>query len=68
MLKSQRERTELGENKYMDIFDVLRAISKRKIEIMRDGMNDKDAIIKAEFDVSKEYNISLLDIKKLNRT
>lgn len=51
----------------MDIFDVLKAISKRKIEIMRDGTSDKDAIIKAEFEVSKEYHISLLDIKKLNR-
>ena len=52
----------------MDIFDVLKAISKRKIEIMREGINEKKALDEAESYVSKEYNIYLHDIKKLNGT
>lgn len=52
----------------MDIFDVLRVVSKRKTEIMHDGINEKKALDEAEFYVSKEYNISLHDIKKLNGT
>ncbi|MFH1323075.1 MAG: hypothetical protein ABIH80_04505 [Methanobacteriota archaeon] len=28
-------------------------------------MNKNEALIKAEFEISKEYHISLLDIKKL---
>ena len=52
----------------MDIFDVLTAISKRKKAIMNSGINEKEALMKAELDVSKEYNISLFDIKKLIRT
>ena len=28
-------------------------------------MNENDALIKAEFEISKEYHIPLLDIKKL---
>lgn len=47
----------------MDIFDVLTAISKKKMAFMHIDMND-DALIKAEFEISKEYHISLLDIKK----
>jgi len=49
----------------MDIFDVLTAISKRKMAFMQTDMNENDALIEAEFDVSKEYHIPLLDIKKL---
>lgn len=49
----------------MDIFDVLTAILKRKMEFMRAGMNENEALIKAEFDVSKNYQIQLLDIKNL---
>ena len=49
----------------MDIFDVLNAISKRKKTFMHSGINEKNALMKAEFDVSKEYHISLFDIKKL---
>lgn len=51
----------------MDIFDVLKAILKRKIEIMHEGTNSKDALVKAEIDISKEYHISLHDIKRINR-
>ncbi len=49
----------------MDIFDVLTAISKRKMAFMHAGMKENEALIKAEFDVSKDYHILLLDIKKL---
>jgi hypothetical protein len=49
----------------MDIFDVLTAISKRKMAFMHAGVNENEALIKAEFYVSKDYHISLLDIKKL---
>jgi hypothetical protein len=51
----------------MDIFEVLTAISKRKKVLMHSGVNEKEALTKAELDVSKEYNISLFDIKKLVR-
>jgi len=50
---------------HMDIFDVLTAISKRKLEFIHAGMDGNEALIKAEFDVSEDYNIQLLDIKKL---
>jgi hypothetical protein len=49
----------------MDIFDVLATIAKRKIRFMKIGMDELDALILAELCVSKEYHISLLDIKKL---
>ncbi|HKZ56978.1 MAG: hypothetical protein OIN88_12905 [Candidatus Methanoperedens sp.] len=49
----------------MDIFDVLTAISKRKKVFMHSGINEHEALIKAELDVSNEYHISLFDIKKL---
>ncbi len=52
----------------MDVFDVLTAISKRKKALMHSGINEKEALMKAELDVSKEYNISLFDIKKLVKT
>ncbi len=57
----------------MDIFDVLTTISKRKIskkkmEFMYAGMKENEALIKAEFEVSKEYHILLLEIKNLGRT
>jgi hypothetical protein len=52
----------------MDIFEVLTAISKRKKALMHSGLNEKEALDKAEHDVSKEYNISLFDIKKLVKT
>lgn len=48
----------------MDIFDVLTAIVKRKLELMLSGINEHEALMNAEIDVS-EYHISLLDIKKL---
>ena len=50
---------------YMDIFDVLTAISKRKMAFMQTDMNENEALSKAEFEISKEYHIALLDIKKL---
>ncbi len=49
----------------MDIFDVLTAISKKKLEFIHAGMDGNEALIKAEFDVSEDYNIQLVDIKKL---
>jgi hypothetical protein len=49
----------------MDIFDVLTAISKRKLTFMHTGMKENEALIKAGYEVSKEYHIQLLDIKKL---
>jgi len=49
----------------MDIFDVLTAISKRKMAFMQTDMNENEALIKAEFEISNEYHIALLDIKKL---
>jgi hypothetical protein len=51
----------------MDIFDVLAAISKRKKALMRSGIKEHEALIKAQLDVSKEYHISLFDIKRLVR-
>jgi hypothetical protein len=49
----------------MDIFDVLGAISKRKITLMHTGINESEALTKAELDISMEYHISLFDIEKL---
>ena len=51
----------------MDIFEVLSAISNRKKAFMHSGVNEYEALIKAELDVSKEFHISLFDIKKLVR-
>ncbi len=52
----------------MDIFEVLTAISKRKKAFTQSGINENEAMMKAEFDISKEYHISLFSIKKLVRT
>ncbi|MCX9010095.1 MAG: hypothetical protein OIN66_03130 [Candidatus Methanoperedens sp.] len=49
----------------MDIFDVLTAISKSKMEFMHAGMDENEALVKAEFHVSEDYHIQLLDIKTL---
>jgi hypothetical protein len=49
----------------MDIFEVLTAISKRKKAFVNNGINETEALAKAEIDVSKDYHISLFDIKKL---
>jgi len=49
----------------MDIFDVLTAILKRKITLMHTGINEIEALKKAELDISREYHILLLDIEKL---
>lgn len=49
----------------MDIFDVLKAISKRKVELVRVGMNECEALKNAELSTSKEYHIQLCDIKRL---
>jgi hypothetical protein len=51
----------------MDVFDVLTAISKRKKALVHSGINEHEALIKAQLDVSKEYHISLFDIKRLIR-
>ncbi len=49
----------------MDIFDVLTAISKKKVAFMQSDMNENKALIRAEFEISKEYHIPLSDIQKL---
>ena len=49
----------------MDIFDVLTAISKRKMAFMHAGVDENKALSRAEFDVSNDYHISMLDIEKL---
>lgn len=49
----------------MDIFDVLKEVSKRKLELVRVGMKESEALNKAELYVSKEYHILLNDIKRL---
>ncbi len=49
----------------MDIFEVLTAISKRKKAFIHSGINEHEALIKAELDISQEYHIPLFDIKKL---
>ncbi len=49
----------------MDIFEVLAAISARKNSFIHSGINENKALMKAERDVSNEYHISLLDIRKL---
>jgi hypothetical protein len=49
----------------MDIFDVLTAISKKKKALMHSGLNEHEALDKAQLDVSEEYHISLFDVKKL---
>jgi len=49
----------------MDIFDVLSAISKKKTNLVKRGINEHKALIKAQRVVSKEYHIPLPDIQKL---
>ncbi len=49
----------------MDIFDVLAAISDKKMAFIHNGMNEHEAMEKAKTDISTEYHIPLFDIKKL---
>lgn len=49
----------------MDIFDVLTAITERKRTFMHNGMNEYEAVMKAQIDISSQYHILLRDIKKL---
>jgi hypothetical protein len=49
----------------MDIFDILKAVSKRKTQFIHEGMIEKDASNKAKFLVSEEYHVSLHDITKI---
>jgi hypothetical protein len=56
-----------GNKETMDIFEVLSAIIKRKIAIIHSGIDEQEALIKAELDISKEYHIPLFDIKKIVR-
>lgn len=49
----------------MDIFDILQAVSKKKNEFIRQGMEEKEALIKAELFISGEYHISFCDVKRL---
>lgn len=51
----------------MDIFEVLSAILKRKDAFMHKGINEKEALKRAEIVVSKEYHIPMFDIKKIVR-
>jgi hypothetical protein len=49
----------------MDIFDVLRDISKRRTEFICKGMDEYNALKNAELNTSEEYHIPLCDIKRL---
>jgi hypothetical protein len=49
----------------MDIFDILKAISKKKMAFINADLSEEKALIKAEFEISKEYHIPLSDIQKL---
>ncbi|VVB84382.1 Uncharacterised protein [uncultured archaeon] len=49
----------------MDVFGVLDAISKRKDEFLRTGLNERKAMVKAMNAVSGEYHIPLLDVRKI---
>lgn len=49
----------------MDVFEVLTAISRRKTILMHIGINENEALKKAELDISEEYHILLPDIEKL---
>jgi len=49
----------------MDIFDVLRVISKRKTEFIRKGMTEMDASYRARLAASKEYHVPMRDIRKI---
>lgn len=49
----------------MDIFDILKVVSKRKIEF--EMTSEKNCLKKAMFVVSKEYNIPLNDVQKICR-
>lgn len=49
----------------MDIFDVLNAILKRKANLVQIGIDEKDALKIAKFDISNEYHIPLRDIRRL---
>lgn len=49
----------------MDTFDVLNAVSKRKNTLIHEGISEKEALNKAEQAISREYHISLPDVKKL---
>ncbi len=49
----------------MDIFDILKAIAKRKTEFIHEGMIEKDATNKAKFAVSEEYHVPLGEIRKI---
>jgi hypothetical protein len=49
----------------MDIFDVLAAISTRKNSFVHSGIDESQALIRAERDISNEYHISLRDIRIL---
>jgi hypothetical protein len=49
----------------MDIFDVLKAISNRKVDLIENGMNEKVALKNARLNISSDYHIPLCDIIKL---
>ncbi len=51
----------------MDIFEVLTVLLKRKKAFIHSGIDEHEALKKAEIYVSSEYHISLFDIKKLIR-
>jgi hypothetical protein len=40
---------------------------REKKVLMHSGVNEHEALIKAELDISKEYHIRIFDIKKLVR-
>ena len=49
----------------MDIFDVLKEISKIKTEFIQNGMTETDASYRAKLAVSEEYHVPIHDIRKI---
>ena len=49
----------------MDIFDVLKAITERKTNLLQKGMDERIALKNAVCDISNEYHIQLSDIRRL---
>jgi hypothetical protein len=49
----------------MDIFDILKSISKRKTRFIHEGMIENEASNKAKFEVSEEYHVPIHDIRKI---
>lgn len=51
----------------MDIFEVLHKIMEKKVDFIQMGSNEREAICMAEFDVSRELHIPMVEIQKFCR-